>query len=159
MSDWYDTGEGSEHVKRQWGESARNNPVPSPLCAGCERLKAEIDQYRWIPVAEGLPKYTADDGDGYKYTNTVEITDGLHIGDASFSKAHNEWHGTCFGIEFMVPTKNITHWKPIILPKESKNETDTQPLLQSTGQAHRRWYLCMDRILGRCIVGFQAAQV
>ena len=56
MGDWYDTGEGSEHVRRQWGESAKNNPVPHPLYgpkiaklqAKVKRLQAQLDQYQKV---------------------------------------------------------------------------------------------------------------
>jgi hypothetical protein len=39
MNDWYDKGEGSEHMKQQIAKSARDNPVPNALCIGCEHKK------------------------------------------------------------------------------------------------------------------------
>jgi hypothetical protein len=39
MNDWYDKGEGSEHMKRQIAKSARENPVPHPMCIGCSYKK------------------------------------------------------------------------------------------------------------------------
>lgn len=36
MNDWYDKGEGSEHMKKEIAQSAFNNPVPHPMCIGCE---------------------------------------------------------------------------------------------------------------------------
>jgi len=39
MNDWYDKGEGSEHMKQQIAKSARENPVPHPVCIGCSYKK------------------------------------------------------------------------------------------------------------------------
>lgn len=39
MNDWYDKGEGSEHMKREIAKSAYENPVSNPMCIGCEHKK------------------------------------------------------------------------------------------------------------------------
>lgn len=39
MNDWYDKGEGSEHMKQQIAKSAYENPVPHPMCIGCKYKK------------------------------------------------------------------------------------------------------------------------
>ncbi len=39
MKDWYDKGEGSEHMKREIALSARENPVSNALCIFCEHKK------------------------------------------------------------------------------------------------------------------------
>jgi molybdenum cofactor biosynthesis enzyme MoaA len=41
MKDWYDKGEGSEHMKREIAKSAREHPVSSPFCQTCNQLKAK----------------------------------------------------------------------------------------------------------------------
>lgn len=39
MENWYDEGEGSEHMKQQIAKSALENPVPHSMCIGCEYKK------------------------------------------------------------------------------------------------------------------------
>ena len=46
MKDWYDKGEGSEHMKQQIAESALENPVPHPMCIGCKHKKRRKSRKR-----------------------------------------------------------------------------------------------------------------
>lgn len=38
-NDWYDKGEGSEHMKRQIAQDTLKYPVPHPMCIGCDYKK------------------------------------------------------------------------------------------------------------------------
>ena len=70
-----------------------------------ERLKAELEKHRWIPVSERLPKDSyrilafGEDGYGYKIVAAITY-------DLEFEK-------------FRI-LKNVTHWKLIILPKSKE---------------------------------------
>lgn len=66
MEDWYDKGEGSEHMKRQIAKSARDNPVKFPCLdpEGCKHFKAE-DKLRAqnAKLKADLEYYGNHDGD------------------------------------------------------------------------------------------------
>ena len=42
MKDWYDTGEGSEKMKRELARDNANDPAPALNCQRCVKLKAKI---------------------------------------------------------------------------------------------------------------------
>lgn len=46
MKDWYDKGEGSEHMKQQIAKSALENPVSHPMCIGCKHKKRRKSRKR-----------------------------------------------------------------------------------------------------------------
>ena len=67
-------------------------------------LHAELEKHRWIPVAEGLPEK-----EGWYFVYGLDtVTTGRFL---VCEKTPNIWVG---GGDF------VTHWKPIIRPKENK---------------------------------------
>ena len=76
----------------------------NPLLAENKRLRAELEQHRWIPVSERLPKHScrllAYGKDGYGYVIVAAISY-----DLEFEK-------------FKILSE-VTHWKPIILPEQA----------------------------------------
>ncbi len=71
-----------------------------------ERLKAELEQHRWIPVSERLPKEDEQclviEGKFAQLGNWQQNTDHLGL----------QWNVNGF------ISKQVTHWKPIILPEQ-----------------------------------------
>ena len=82
-----------------------------------EQLKAELAKHRWIPVSERLPVLIDDNG--YKYSSKVEIIYNGMIIEATFSEHHNQWFADYGGTTIVMSASLVTHWKPIILPKEA----------------------------------------
>ena len=85
-------------------EYTRNHPHKAvdkirELQAENAKLKEELERHRWIPVEERLP-----DEDGEVFV----IRSNLRYPERRF------W---CNG-KWWCPVACITHWKPIILPKE-----------------------------------------
>lgn len=39
MKDWWDKGEGSEHMSREIARSAKENPVPHLMCISCDKIE------------------------------------------------------------------------------------------------------------------------
>lgn len=87
--------------------------------AETKRLKEEN---RWIPVGERLPELEKAGEEGGLMSDWVHITDGEKVIDAyyyDFTKREAKpnyaigkgWY--CHGMK----KSEITHWKPIILPK------------------------------------------
>lgn len=66
-----------------------------------ERLQAELDKHRWIPVSEGLPE-----------------DDGIYL--VLKERGHSIVCGKNYGYrqeyDFDFQIMRATHWKPIILP-------------------------------------------
>lgn len=85
--------------------------------AEVEQLKAELEKHRWIPISERLPERLPKKG----YSQNVWVSDGKRVTEAwyvyeSCFEHHNYWasdyHKRPLWLE-----KDVTHWKPIILPK------------------------------------------
>ena len=77
-------------------------------CEKCvDQLRTQLDQHRWIPVAERLPEakgvYLAciKNGNYPSFVSTV-----LHYGKDKAWASPN----------------NVTHWKPTLLPTEGEND-------------------------------------
>jgi len=68
-----------------------------------KRLEAELERHRWIPVGERLPEVKQE----------VLAFDGLIIRQAEML-IDGRFYSEINQAELYV----ITHWKPIILPKE-----------------------------------------
>lgn len=98
------------------------------LCYRCayQQLQAENkllkEENRWIPVSERLPELIACGDEGAYMSHWVHITDGEKVIDAYYYDLTKReakpnyatgkgWY--CHGMR----KKDITHWKPIILPK------------------------------------------
>lgn len=71
-----------------------------------EAVEAELAQYRWIPVSEGLPEEQA-------YFLVIRQDHG-HEPEVSFY--NNETYGGRYSTGFSRGMP-VTHWKPITLPK------------------------------------------
>ena len=103
-----------------------------------DRLKAELEKHRWIPVEEGLP----ENGRGVLicwhtkieknvrvsrgwYAKKFQIVDeGEYFESAEYDKKTDEyyfpegWWEVPWESEAAFPLSNVTHWKPIILPEQ-----------------------------------------
>ena len=75
-----------------------------------DELRAELEQYRWIPVGERLPKKNG------RYLVLHEDT-GPKVCHKGHSAVINAYDFDC-------QIRYATHWKPIIPPKEDENETN-----------------------------------
>ena len=76
-----------------------------------ERLKAEIEKQRWIPVSERVPKESGLYLVMLNYDHPQNLSIRMkHPATVSYFKDDAMW-----GTE-----KRITHWKPIILPKSKE---------------------------------------
>ena len=64
------------------------------------RLRAELDKLRWIPVEEGLPKKSGS----YQVLRKIN----RYPTTRNYGVISLMWHSD----------DKVTHWKPIILPKE-----------------------------------------
>ncbi len=69
-----------------------------------ERLEAELEQHRWIPVSERLPEKTEED-----LRPEFLVYDGESVTGAL-------WRHYDFGWDFETDRGEPTHWKPIIIP-------------------------------------------
>jgi len=82
------------------------------------KLQAEIEQHRWIPVVEGPPEYIDDP--------TILHSDDVWImfSGKAYVGYYDEGYWIIYGsyCEKEEDTKNVTHWKPIILPKGGNDE-------------------------------------
>lgn len=67
-----------------------------------DRLKAELEQYRWIPLSERLPE------EHKKY----RVSDGGRIWDHLYMPSHNCWQK-----DGLLHYERIIYWQEIILPK------------------------------------------
>lgn len=116
MTNWYDDGEGSENMKRSIAKSAKNNPVPHPMCISCEHKKKNKSPWITIKSDEDLPKEIIEKEywmtDGHEAWKVKWEIIGYNL------KGFESWgwfdieekrHGT------------PTHYQPIELPKQVNN--------------------------------------
>jgi len=82
-----------------------------------KQLQAELAKHRWIPVSERLPEETIV---AVVYAKHLAFEPMLHLADFTPSIGHfvfRDWD-----------VWEVTHWKPIILPKEAPDgKEDTKP--------------------------------
>lgn len=76
------------------------------------KLRAELDKYKWIPVSERLP-----DEDGYYLTYRILPSGKTGINICKFIYKH--WSISCF-VERI--TEQITHWMPLPDPPQTEKE-------------------------------------
>lgn len=88
-----------------------------------KELEVALEQHRWIPISERLPKLREVDK-GAMQSSWVHITDGVNVIEAyyyDYTKREAKpnyatgkgWY--CHGMK----KSDITHWKPINLPKQA----------------------------------------
>lgn len=76
----------------------------------CNKLQAELEKHRWIPVSERLPEMSGQYLVMLNYDHPQNLSIHMkHPAVASYFKDDALW-----GTE-----KHITHWKPIILPEQA----------------------------------------
>ncbi len=72
-----------------------------------DKLEAQLAAHRWIPIGDGLPKSRSNNSSEWVY-----ISNGKDCFHAWYDYDNAEW---CFNRNLR--HENITHWKPITLPK------------------------------------------
>ena len=89
-----------------------NFAIDNGLCNSCiaerlEQLEADLDKHRWIPVEERLPE-RGEKVDGYVKKLKLRIANlkGDYVNHKQTITDSDGWQ-----------VENLTHWKPIILPK------------------------------------------
>ncbi len=75
------------------------------------QLQAELDKHRWIPVSERLPVNIAT----VWILLNAKATDSLSPSMGFYGENENGWEWEILGVGIL---DEVTHWKPIILPKE-----------------------------------------
>lgn len=76
-----------------------------------KELEASLEQHRWIPVSERLPEKEQKNS---VMSKEVFVSDGREVWKARCVVSGKRWSYT----NSPSATLPITHWKPIILPKE-----------------------------------------
>ena len=92
----------------KWNLSAKNIEEDLTFEAEAKRLQAEVEQHRWIPVSERLPKNTDD-----VWVCSTKVKTLRKFGIGFYSKDCNKW------IWFDRTPDVPTHWKPIVLPGQA----------------------------------------
>ena len=81
-----------------------------------KRLAAAEEKLRWIPVGERLPEHNQEvivfAKNSYWYCRKYKTKDGF--GSGGMEGFHN------IGSTMVMPTMNVTHWRPITLPKKDE---------------------------------------
>ena len=89
--------------------------VPKKIYDQFEKLRAELEQHRWISVNEKLPEKNGHYLAGDKNT----------VGEAYWTGEKKKWKflgTTCeftFDTDVIITDRFPTHWKPIILPEQA----------------------------------------
>ena len=83
------------------------NARANVLKAENDKLKAELEQYRWIPVGKRLPEAMDDETEYSDYMLCYNNKYG-HLKTDQYLTKRNKWS----------TGRKWTHWKPIILPAD-----------------------------------------
>ncbi len=85
---------------KEFQENRRANSCIHSLRSEVKQLQTELDNHRWIPVAEGLP--------GKPVKVNVCNTDVGYVGHCRYLVDKKKW----------ASGRDYTHWKPAILPEQ-----------------------------------------